>query len=208
MSPAAAEEEGAGTARTRRAWRPHVARAGLVGAIFGVVLAVDQATKQWALSRLSDGRIVEVVGSLQLQLTWNTGASFSVGSDLELGPYIAVLALVVVGWLLLTGHTVSRLGAVAAGMVAGGAVGNLVDRALRTGPYGADVGFMGGAVVDFIDVQWWPIFNVADMGVVGGAILLVLASIVHGDPKARPDDDEPAAHDEPTAHDEPAAGEP
>ena len=69
-------------------------------------------------------------------------------------------------------------------MVSGGAVGNLLDRAFRSGPAGTEAGFMGGAVVDFIDVQWWPIFNVADMGVVGGALFLVLASIVHGDPKA------------------------
>jgi len=153
------------------------------------LLVVDQGSKEWALERLSGGRIVESVGSLQFALTWNTGASFSVGSDLELGPYIALLALVVVGWLLLSGHTASKLGAVAAGMVAGGAVGNLVDRALRTGPAGAEAGFMGGAVVDFIDLQWWPIFNVADMGVVGGAVLLVAASIVHGDPKAPREDE-------------------
>ena len=40
---------------------------------------------------------------------------------------------------------------------------------------------LGGAVVDFIDVQWWPIFNVADMGVVVGAVLLVLTTWRHGD---------------------------
>lgn len=184
MSPAAAEDDDAGTDRPRRAWRPRVARGGLVAAVAVSLLVVDQASKQWALSRLSGGRVVEAVGSLQFSLTWNTGASFSVGDDLELGPYIAVLALVVVSWLLLSGHTITKLGATAAGMVAGGAVGNLADRAFRSGPAGTEAGFMGGAVVDFIDLQWWPIFNVADMGVVGGALLLVLASIIHGDPKA------------------------
>lgn len=187
MSPAAAEDDEAGARPNRRAWRPHVARGSLVAIIAGTLLVVDQGSKHWAVNRLSDGRMVDVVGSLRFSLTWNTGASFSVGSDLELGPYIAVLALVVVGWLLLSGHTATKLGAVAAGMVAGGAVGNLADRAFRSGPAGTEAGFMGGAVVDFIDVQWWPIFNVADMGVVGGAILLVLASIVHGDPRARPE---------------------
>jgi signal peptidase II len=165
-----------------------VARGSLVGVVAALLLVVDQASKKWALTRLSGGRVVEAIGSLQFALTWNTGASFSVGSDLELGPYIAVLALVVVGWLLLSGQTGSRLGAISAGMVAGGAIGNLLDRAFRTGPAGAPVGFMGGAVVDFIDLQWWPIFNVADMGVVGGALLLVVASIVHGDPKAERDE--------------------
>lgn len=183
MNPAAAEETTTG-GRARRVGRPHVARGGLVAAMAGVVLAVDQSSKQWALSRLSDGRVVDSLGSLRFTLTWNTGASFSVGDDLELGPYIAVLALVVVGWLLLSGNTTSKLGAVAAGMVSGGALGNLLDRGLRSGPFGQEVGFMGGAVVDFIDLQWWPVFNVADMGVVGGALLLVVASIIHGDPKA------------------------
>ena len=188
MSPAAAGDDEAGATRTRRAWRPRVARGPLVAGVAMALLVVDQGSKHWALTRLSGGRIVEAVGSLRFALTWNTGASFSVGSDLELGPYIALLALVVVGWLLLSGQTVSRLGAVAAGMVAGGAVGNLADRALRSGPAGTEAGFMGGAVVDFIDLQWWPIFNVADMGVVGGALLLVVASIIHGDPRAESDD--------------------
>ncbi len=156
--------------------RGRVARGPLVAAVALGILVLDQASKAWALRRLSDGRVVEVVGSLQFALTWNTGASFSIGDDLELGPVIGLLALGVVTWLLLSGHTASRLGAVAAGLVSGGAVGNLVDRAFRSGPAGAEAGFMGGAVVDFIDLQWWPIFNVADMGVVGGALLLVAAS--------------------------------
>lgn len=174
-----------------RARRHRVARGPLVAVIAIGLLIADQASKQWALSRLSGGRVVEAVGSLQFTLTWNTGASFSIGDDLELGPYIAVLALIVVGWLLWSGHSASKVGAVAAGMVSGGAVGNLADRAFRTGPYGEDVGPLGGAVVDFIDLQWWPIFNIADMGVVGGALLLVVASIIHGDPQRVADEPEP-----------------
>jgi signal peptidase II len=56
---------------------------------------------------------------------------------------------------------------VALGLIAGGALGNLADRAFRAGD-----GFMGGAVIDFIDVQWWPVWNVADMALVFGVILL------------------------------------
>ena len=55
------------------------------------------------------------------------------------------------------------------GLVAGGALGNLGDRAFRSGD-----GFMGGAVVDFVDLQWWPVFNVADMALVCGVVLLLL----------------------------------
>ena len=76
---------------------------------------------------------------------------------------IAVLALVVVGFLLWQGRTIaSRAGAVALGLILGGALGNLADRAFRGG------GFFGGGVVDFIDLQWWPVFNVADSCVVVG----------------------------------------
>lgn len=139
-------------------------------------MAVDQVTKQWALERLSDGRIVEVVGSLRFALTFNTGMAFSRGEGAGLGPLIAGLALGVVAWLLWSGHSASVLGALASGLVAGGALGNLGDRAFRSGPYGAEAGFLGGAVVDFIDLQWWPVFNVADSGVVVGAILLVVSS--------------------------------
>jgi signal peptidase II len=154
-----------------------VLRAPLVlGLALGVVV-VDQLSKQWALSRLGDGSIVEVVGSLQLRLTFNTGTAFSLGDDLQLGPFVAVLALAVVGWLLWSGHSDTKGGAIAAGLVAGGAVGNLLDRAFRSGPWGGEAGFMGGAVVDFVDAQWWPVFNVADAAIVIGAILLVLVSM-------------------------------
>ncbi len=142
-----------------------------------VAVVADQLTKTWALRRLDDGLPLEVIGSLQLQLTWNTGTAFSLGDDLNLGPLIAVVALGVVGWLLWAGYSARAVGAVAAGLVAGGAVGNLIDRALRSGPAGAPAGFMGGAVVDFIDLQWWPVFNVADAGIVVGAALLVVASL-------------------------------
>lgn len=147
-----------------------------VAALAAVVVAVDQLTKHWAVNRLSGHRTIELVGSLQLRLTYNTGAAFSFGSGRNLGPLIGVLALAVVGWLLWSGHGTTRLGAVAAGLVAGGAVGNLVDRALRDGPWGAPAGFMGGGVVDFVDLQWYPVFNVADAAIVVGALLLVLAS--------------------------------
>jgi signal peptidase II len=147
-----------------------------------VVVAVDQATKEWALERLSGGRIVEVVGSLRFALTFNTGMAFSQGDGANIGPIIAVLGLGVVGWLLWSGHSATKLGALASGLVAGGALGNLVDRALRSGPYGSEAGFLGGAVVDFIDLQWWPVFNVADSGVVVGAILLVIASFRESQP--------------------------
>ncbi len=144
----------------------------LVVGIGVLVLVLDQLTKHWAVNRLSGGQIIEVVGSLRFNLAYNTGASFSIGSGSGIGPWVGVIAMVVVVSLALGETSRSSWGATAAGLIAGGAIGNLVDRALR-----GDAGFMHGAVIDFIDLQWWPVFNVADMGVVGGAILLAVVSL-------------------------------
>ena len=159
---------------SRRRGRARPPRRYLLMALVGVsVLVVDQLTKRWALNRLVDGsdrprRLPP------LQPVFNTGTAFSMGSGKGLGPWISLLAIVVVVALALAGGTArTRLGAVAAGLVAGGALGNLVDRAFR-----GDDGFLHGAVVDFIDLQWWPIFNVADSAIVVGGILLVIVSML------------------------------
>ena len=130
---------------------------------------LDQLTKSWAQHSLT-GAPVHVVGSLQFELTYNSGASFSLGTGL--GPWIAVGALAVVAALVWVGRSArSRLGAVALGLIVGGALGNVIDRAFRSGG-----GFLQGSVIDFIDLQWWPVFNIADVGVVCGAILLVITT--------------------------------
>ena len=71
------------------------------------------------------------------------------------------------------------------GIVMGGALGNIIDRLIRVGevnPFTGEtaVGFMSGAVVDFIDVQWWPVFNVADAAVVCGGIALAVLQRLRG----------------------------
>lgn len=138
-----------------------------------VVLALDQLSKAWAVDALSD-RTIPVVWTLQLNLAHNTGAAFSVGRGNELMRFVPLAVLLVVFYLVWhSRQAMTRAGGVAIGMILGGAVGNLADRALRT-----DGGaFFSGAVVDFIDFQWWPVFNVADMGVVCGGILLVVVSL-------------------------------
>ncbi|MEZ5180440.1 MAG: signal peptidase II [Acidimicrobiales bacterium] len=146
-------------------------RLGLIGVVAALSLAIDQLSKHWAVSSLSDGHVVDVVGSLRFNLAYNTGVAFSMGTGRGLGPWITVLALAVVVGLSLGATSRTTVGAVAAGLIAGGAVGNLLDRAFR-----GDAGFLHGGVVDFIDLQWWPVFNVADACVVVGAGLLVVAS--------------------------------
>jgi signal peptidase II len=79
----------------------------------------------------------------------------------------------VVGVIIRLGLTAERRAvAVGFGVVLGGALGNLVDRALREGH-----GFLGGRVVDFVDLRWWPVFNVADASLWVGIGILLLASI-------------------------------
>jgi signal peptidase II len=69
---------------------------------------------------------------------------------------------------------------VAVGLISGGAVGNVLDRLFRS-----KSGFLNGAVVDFIDLKHWPIFNIADSAVVVGAGLLIIDSWRHDRARAR-----------------------
>ncbi len=139
-------------------------------AVAVTVVVVDQLTKWWALRALGDGRSIDLVWTLRLRLVFNRGTAFGFGS--RFAPVIAVLAVVVVVVLLRSGGALRGSWARASlGLVLGGAVGNLADRVARDGG-----GFLGGAVVDFVDLQWWPVFNVADMGVSAGVVLLVLTA--------------------------------
>jgi signal peptidase II len=152
--------------------------------IFGValaVIAVDQLSKAWAVHNLTF-RTIDVVWTLRLRLTLNHGSAFSLAPGR--GAVISILALVIVAVLLRSGRYATRVPhAIAIGLVLGGAIGNLADRGFREGP-----GFLGGGVVDFIDFQWWPVFNLADSAIVIGAILLFLLSW---------QDDEPAGERKP-----------
>ena len=137
------------------------------------VVVLDQLTKHWAVNRLSGGRDIDLIGSLRFHLTYNSGMAFSRGQGL--GPIIGIVAVLVVVVLL---RTLRREGSlvtdIATGMVIGGALGNIVDRLFRGD------GWMDGSVIDFIDVQWWPIFNVADMAVTIGGVLLVVSTLFIG----------------------------
>lgn len=136
-----------------------------------LVLVLDVLTKGWAVSALSNGREIHIIWTLHFALTHNEGMAFSTGTNV--GPFIGMLAIVVIAILLLTmrkqGNVVS---VIATGCIIGGALGNVVDRVFRGS------GFMGGAVVDFIDLRWWPVFNVADIGIVCGAIAVAYSMIV------------------------------
>ena len=139
---------------------------GLVTA--GVVVALDQVTKSLAVARLTTP--VHLLGPFGLALGYNSGAAFSLFTKAAplLGSVASVLA-VGLGWLAWR----ARSGGVAlsAGLVLGGALGNLCDRLFRS---------QHGSVVDFITLSHWPTFNVADACITLGALSLVVAQLRHG----------------------------
>ena len=141
-------------------------RYGLMALVVGLVLSVDQATKSWAVEHLAGGRRVHLFWTLELDLAFNSGLSFSQGEGFT--GLITVVGVILVGGLLWWSRGVtSPLMAVGLALLLGGACGNLADRLFRD---------HSGAVVDFIDLQWWPVFNVADIAVFSGAGLLILSS--------------------------------
>jgi signal peptidase II len=135
------------------------------------VLAADQLSKEWALQRLASGP-VDLVPTLRLALFHNDGASFSTGAGQ--GRLIGALVIVIIGavvWMLVHQRRTPQTLVLAA--VLGGALGNLGDRVFR-----ADEGFLTGRVVDFIDVTWFAVFNVADSFVVVGALTFGLLELL------------------------------
>ncbi|MGH1503926.1 MAG: signal peptidase II, partial [Acidimicrobiales bacterium] len=170
--------------------------------VAGVVILLDQASKAWAEARLDVGpctaeTCIDLVGPLRFHLSYNTGMSFGVGQGSGLGWLIGVVACVVAVWLLQLARRSGTRVAVQLAVVAGGAIGNVIDRVAR-----AEDGFLTGGVVDFIDAQFFPIFNVADMAVVGGVISLMVAPWIFGDeglPFAETDSPEESARREGSA---------
>ena len=130
---------------------------------------VDRITKIWAESTLLARPIDIVPGVLTLRFTTNSGGAFSIG---QRAPwfFVGVTAVVVVIILATSFRHTSRIVGASLGLVLGGALGNLTDRAIR-GPG------MRGRVVDFVDFHVWPVFNLADSAIVIGAILLALTGL-------------------------------
>ncbi len=147
----------------------------MAAGVAAVVVALDQLTKEWAIGRLATGpcspeTCIDVVGTLRFHRVDNPGAAFSIGQNLPLGPVLTLIGLAMSVVLVFLAGRNRRLGfSVVAGMITGGALGNVADRIART-----DGGFGNGHVVDFIDLQWWPVFNVADMAIVVGIGIIAL----------------------------------
>jgi signal peptidase II len=127
----------------------------------GVVVALDQATKQLANSNVERGESVSVFPGLEISNTRNTGVAFGIfeGGGVIVGVLIGAALVLLIGYFLR--HSDVPLLWLPVGMLLGGALGNLADRA------------RDGAVIDFIDPVAWPAFNVADSCIVVGVFLLL-----------------------------------
>lgn len=133
------------------------------------VVVADQLSKRWAISAAADGPI-DLFWTLRIKVTENTGMAFSQARGW--GPLIGLVAIVIViALLVVVGRTPNRLNWVGVGLIVGGAVGNLTDRVVRS------PGWLRGGVVDFIDLQWFPVFNVADMAINVGAAIVILTAL-------------------------------
>jgi signal peptidase II len=134
----------------------------LAGALGAVVVIADQIAKAVVEDRIVLGEKVDVLGPLKLTLSHNRGVAFGLaGGTGVLLVAITLLALGVVAYLFSRDPT--RRGMwVATGLLAGGAFGNLIDRIRHD------------AVTDFIELPSWPPFNLADMSITAGVILLIV----------------------------------
>lgn len=145
---------------------------GLVVAILGC--AVDQIQKWWTIYPfdIADRQPVSVGPFLDLVMVWNRGISYGLfAQDTAAGAWIllAIKAAAVVLLLVWLSRVETRLGAVAIGLIVGGAVGNAVDRLIY------------GAVADFFYLHAgglsWYVFNLADVAIVVGVALLLYESV-------------------------------
>lgn len=131
-----------------------------------LIFLADYLTKYAALSFLSDAPVKILGNILKFELTFNTGAAFSLATSKTI--YLSVFAMAVAGFIF---FFVSRIDstkwAIALGLVLGGIFGNLSDRIFRS------PGGLQGAVVDWISVPHWPTFNIADSAVVVGVVSIV-----------------------------------
>jgi signal peptidase II len=128
----------------------------------GVVVAVDQGTKALATSLVDRGERVEVLPFLAFENVRNKGVAFGLGDDIS-AVVVGATVVVLLGLLVFLASR-SRTGWpiwLPAALLIGGALGNLADRV------------RDGAVIDFIDLPLWPTFNLADVSIVVGVLLLL-----------------------------------
>jgi signal peptidase II len=150
------------------------------------VAVVDQLTKLFVVSRLPYGASVPLFGSVEITLVRNPGGAFGLFQTAAI-PLTIISLVVVAGIVVISrrGGPLSPLVGTSLALQLGGALGNLIDR-LRY-----------GHVVDFINLQVWPIFNVADTAITIGILLLAGYLVFCGRTAPRQVGDAPLAESEP-----------
>jgi len=138
----------------------------LISAI--VIFFLDQATKQIVLQFVPLNATISVLSFLSLTHIKNTGSLFGLFHTLNFNAFFILLSVVLIGWIVYNARKScwSVREQIAWGLVVGGAAGNLLDRVLY------------GAVTDFIDVGFWPVFNVADTSITLGVLLLLVHELL------------------------------
>ena len=129
-----------------------------------LIVLFDQLTKFIVEKYLYFKQIVIVDNVLLFTYVQNRGGAWGIFNNIPL-LFIVLVPIVVLGLLWYAFKSKNRLEIVSVGMIVGGALGNYIDRILR------------GYVVDFIDFRIWPVFNVADIFVVIGGVLLVISAM-------------------------------
>lgn len=143
----------------------------IVFTVFVLWVVVDQLSKFWVLDRFADGSVLNLNWVL-MHLVWNPGAAFSIPMPTPvIQGAVALVALYLV--VRAIPKTTSKLFAVCYGAILGGALGNLIDRFLYD-----------GKVVDFIDLNFWPlttfpVFNIADIGISVGVAIVVVGLAIY-----------------------------
>lgn len=148
--------------RTRSSWT-------YAGLVFAAAIITDQASKMWARTALDASDSIPLIGQwLSLRLVHNSGAAFSLAAGKTW--ILTIFTVLIIGVLAVLARRVHRASTLLAiALLAGGAVGNLIDR------LSAEPGFGVGHVTDFIAYGTWFVGNVADIWIVLGAPLLALA---------------------------------
>ncbi len=149
----------------------------LAGLVCALVLAADQVAKAAVEAHLVPGQYEAVLGPLELTLSHNRGVAFGLAGGAGVGlVLVTAVALAVIGYLFSRNPQRPWMW-LAVGLVAGGALGNLADR------------IRAGAVTDFIAVGSWPPFNLADVSITLGVLLLVCLYLGDGEREepARPE---------------------
>lgn len=137
------------------------------------IALADQTFKSAIVDSLPVGTVIPLTAVFNLVHFWNTGAAFSFLADAGgWQRYFFIVIALIVSMVLALILRKPRANSEALGysLILGGAVGNLIDRAFR------------GHVIDYLDFYWqswhWPAFNLADIGIVGGATMLILSSLL------------------------------